>query len=101
LPILSVDSGLIFERTWTGSCVRRNRRWSAASYYAYIPYRDQNDLPTSTAALADLNYAQFFTENIYSSTTASSSEPADAGHRYAIIDQETGAERLRAAIGQR
>ena len=102
MPILSVDSGLIFERDghWFGRTVQQTLE--PRLYYAYIPFRDQNQLPNFDSALADLNYAQFFTENIYSGydrIVNANQLTLALGTR--ILDQETGAEWLRAAIGQR
>ena len=66
LPILSLDTGLIFERDtgWFGRAAQQTLE--PRLFYAYIPFRDQSNLPNFDSALADLNYAQLFTENIYS-----------------------------------
>ena len=65
LPILSLDTGLIFERDtgWFGRAAQQTLE--PRLFYAYIPFRDQSNLPNFDSALADLNYAQLFTENIY------------------------------------
>jgi LPS-assembly protein len=102
MPILSLDTGLIFERDteWFGRSSQQTLE--PRLYYAYIPFRNQNQLPNFDSALADLNYAQFFTENIYSGydRIVNANQLTFAiGTR--VLDQETGAERLRAAIGQR
>jgi LPS-assembly protein len=102
LPILSVDSGLIFERDidWFGRSSQQTLEPRA--YYAYIPYRNQDQLPNFDSALADLNYAQFFTENIYSGyDRIVNANQLTLALATRVLDQETGAERLRAAIGQR
>jgi len=102
MPILSVDSGLIFERDtqWFGRASQQTLEPRA--YYAYIPYRPQNQLPNFDSALADLNYAQFFTENIYSGyDRIVNANQLTLALATRILDAETGAERLRAAIGQR
>jgi LPS-assembly protein len=101
-PMFSLDSGLIFERstTWFGRAAEQTLE--PRLYYAYIPYRDQNDLPNFDSALVDLNYAQLFNENIYSGydrIAEANNVTLALGTR--ILDSETGAERLRAAIGQR
>ncbi|HQR20349.1 MAG TPA: LPS-assembly protein LptD [Burkholderiaceae bacterium] len=102
MPILSVDSGLIFERDiqWFGRASQQTLEPRA--YYAYIPFRNQNQLPNFDSALADLNYAQFFTENIYSGyDRIVNANQLTLALATRVLDQETGAERLRAAIGQR
>ncbi len=102
LPILSLDTGLIFERD-TGWFERAAQQTlEPRLFYAYIPFRDQNNLPNFDSALADLNYAQLFTENIYSgSDRISEANQLTAALTTRILDSETGAERLRASLAQR
>jgi len=93
---------LIFERDvgWFGRASQQTLE--PRLFYAYIPYRNQSNLPNFDSALADLNYAQLFTENIYSgSDRISEANQLTAALTTRILDNETGAERLRAAIGQR
>jgi LPS-assembly protein len=95
MPILSLDTGLIFERDteWFGRSSQQTLE--PRLYYAYIPFRDQNQLPNFDSALADLNYAQFFTENIYSGydrIVNANQLTFAVGTR--VLDEETGAERL-------
>jgi LPS-assembly protein len=102
LPILSLDTGLIFERDtgWFGRAAQQTLE--PRLFYAYIPFRDQSNLPNFDSALADLNYSQLFTENIYSgSDRISEANQLTAALTTRILDSETGAERLRASIGQR
>jgi LPS-assembly protein len=101
-PILSFDSGLIFDRpvTWFG----RNAQQTLEPrlFYTYIPYRAQNDLPNFDSALAELNYSQLFSENIYSGyDRVAEANQLTLALATRILDDETGAERLRAAVGQR
>ena len=102
LPILSLDAGLIFERDvgWFGRAAQQTLE--PRLFYAYIPYRDQSNFPNFDSALADLNYAQLFTENIYSgSDRISEANQLTGALTTRILDNETGAERLRASIAQR
>jgi len=102
LPIASLDTGLIFEREvgWFGRPAQQTLE--PRLFYAYIPYRDQSNLPNFDSALADINYAQLFNENIYSgSDRISEANQLTAALTTRILDNETGAERLRASIGQR
>jgi LPS-assembly protein len=102
LPIASLDSGLIFERDakWFGNDVTQTLE--PRLYYAYAPLRDQNSLPNFDSTLADFNFTQLFTENVF----VGGDRIAEANQYTAalvgrVLDAETGAERLRAAIGQR
>jgi LPS-assembly protein len=72
------------------------------AFYVYIPHRKQNDLPVFDTALDDFNFSQLFAENRY----IGNDRVGDANQltlaltsRY--LDRETGAERLRLAVGQR
>jgi len=101
-PILSLDSGLVFERdtTWFGRAAQQTLE--PRVYYAYIPYKFQDELPNFDSAQLDLNYAQLFTENIYSGyDRIAEANNLTLALSTRILDSETGAERLRAAIGQR
>jgi LPS-assembly protein len=102
LPIASLDSGLVFERDgrWLGEPVTQTLE--PRLYYAYIPYREQNSLPNFDSALADFNFAQLFSENAY----VGGDRIAEANQWTAALvgrwlDPDSGAERMRAAIGQR
>lgn len=102
LPIASIDSGLVFERNarWLGQ--ESVQTLEPRLYYAYVPYRDQSQLPNFDSALADFNFAQLFTENIFVGgdriAEANQTTAALVGR---VIDPATGVERLRAMIGQR
>ncbi len=95
LPILSLDTGLIFERDigWFGRAAQQTLE--PRLFYAYIPFRNQDNLPNFDSALADLNYAQLFTENIYSgSDRISEANQLTAALTTRILDSETGAETI-------
>lgn len=102
LPIASFDSGVILERNieWFGRA--QTQTLEPRLYYLYVPSRDQAKIPVFDSALADFNFAQIFSENRY----GGNDRIGDANQLTAalisrLIDPETGAERIRAAIGQR
>lgn len=102
LPITSVDSGMIFERNtaWFERSVTQTLE--PRLYYAYIPYRDQSNLPNFDSALADFNFAQLFTENVYSGyDRIGDANQLSATLTTRLLDDSTGEEWVRAAIGQR
>jgi len=102
MPIASLDAGLIFERDtdWFGRAAQQTLE--PRLYYAYIPYRDQSRLPNFDSAYADFNFAQLFTENVYSGyDRIGEANQVSATLTSRFIDNETGDERLRAEIGQR
>ena len=102
VPILSVDSGVTFERDmdWFGKPLTQTLE--PRLYYLYVPLRDQSQIPVFDTGIADFNFAQIFGENRYSG----GDRIADANQATAMIssrllDPLTGAEILRAAFGQR
>jgi LPS-assembly protein len=102
LPLASIDSGLVFERDarWFGEASVQTLE--PRLYYAYVPYRDQSNLPVFDTAEADFNFTQLFRENRYSGYDrigeANQLTVALVGR---VLDPTTGVERLRGAIGQR
>jgi LPS-assembly protein len=64
LPLLSLDTGLQFER---GNGKRGQRRITLEPrlMYLYAPYRDQSDLPVFDTAEPDLNWIELFRTNRY------------------------------------
>lgn len=102
LPIFSLDGGLTLERPveWAGRSYLQTLEPRA--YYLYVPRRRQQDIPVFDTALTDFSYAQLFAENRYSG----GDRIGDANHltlalTSRLIDPATGADLVRAAIGQR
>jgi LPS-assembly protein len=103
LPLFSLDSGLVFEREGTiFSGEPSVQTLEPRLYYAYVPFRSQSTLPNFDSALADFNFAQLFTENIYSgSDRIGEAKQLTAALVGRIFDPVNGGERLRVAVGQR
>ena len=103
LPIFSLDTGLVFERE--GSIFggeSTTQTLEPRLYYAYVPYRNQTNLPNFDSALADFNFAQLFTENVYSgSDRIGEANQLTAALVGRIFDPDNGGERVRVAVGQR
>lgn len=102
VPIFSVDSGVTFERPteWFGSALTQTLE--PRLFYVHIPVRDQSQIPVFDSALADFNFAQIFSENRYSG----GDRIGDANQLTAmltsrLIDPQSGAEIIRAGLGQR
>jgi LPS-assembly protein len=101
VPWLSIDSGLVFERPARYFGLDLAQTLEPRLFYVYIPYRDQSGIPLFDTALADLNFAQLFTENRFVGgdrfgdanelTAALTTRFLDAG----------GQEAFRATVGQR
>ena len=102
LPIASIDSGLVFERDarWFGEATVQTLE--PRLFYAYVPYRDQSQLPVFDTAVADFNFGQLFRENLFSGNDRiSQANQLTAALVGRVLDPVNGAERLQAAIGQR
>jgi len=102
LPILSVDSGVAFERDsnmFGGDYVQT---FEPRAYYVYVPYRDQSALPNFDSALADFNFTQIFTENRFSgSDRIGDANQVTVAATSRLLDQKSGAERLKVMMGER
>jgi len=103
LPMLSLDSGLVFEREGRLLLGEPSvQTLEPRLYYAYVPFRDQSGLPNFDSVLADFNFAQLFTENIYSgSDRIGEANQLTAALVGRVFDPVNGGERLRIAVGQR
>ncbi|BBP01997.1 LPS-assembly protein LptD [Sulfuriferula nivalis] len=102
LPIMSVDSGVYFDRdvNWFGGHYQQSLEPRA--YYVYIPYTDQSALPNFDSAVMDLNYSQLFTENQFiGSDRINNANQLTLAMTSRLLDTETGLERIRFAVGQR
>jgi len=102
LSIASLDTGLVFERDarWLGEAVTQTLE--PRLYYAHIPFRAQDALPNFDSALADFNFAQLFSENVFvGGDRIGEADQWTAALVSRWLDPATGAERMRAAIGQR
>ena len=102
LPIATVDSGLIFERNTTLAGRPILQTLEPRLYYVWIPYKDQSQIPLFDTSVADLNYAQIFTENYYLGwDRISNANQLTAAASTRIIVPTTGQEAFRALVGQR
>lgn len=102
LPIVSLDGGLIFERSMTWGDNAFTQTLEPRMYYLYVPYVDQSALPVFDTALAGFNYAQLFAENIFvGSDRIANANQVTAAVTSRLLDTGSGVEVLRAALGQR
>ena len=102
LPILSVDSGLTFERPATFFNQPITQTLEPRLFFLYVPFREQNKLPLFSTAETDFSFAQIFNENLFvGGDRISDARQVTAAVTTRFIENITGIERLRAAIGQR
>ena len=102
VPILSIDSGLVFERPTNYFGRDQTQTLEPRLFYVRSPYRDQSAFPLFDTTVADFNYAMLFTENSF----VGNDRIADLNQLTAavvsrLIEPSTGAESVRVALGQR
>jgi LPS-assembly protein len=102
IPITSLDGGLVFERDWNAFGQNFVQTLEPRAFYVYTPYHNQSAAPVFDSALDDFNFAQLFSVNRY----LGQDRIGDANQlAFAVVSRlveaETGAERVRVAVGQR
>jgi LPS-assembly protein len=101
-PIVSLDSGLVFERDQQVFGTAMTQTLEPRVYYTYIPYRDQTRIPSFESTLQDLSFATLFTENQFSGYDRINDLNAVTwGVSSRLIDSASGVERIGVAVAQR
>lgn len=99
LPIVSVDSGLYFDRDtqWFGTKYRQTLE--PRLFYLYVPEEDQKDIPVFDTGEYSFNYASLFRENRFSGSDRVGDEnKLSLGLTNRWIE-ENGFERQRVSVG--
>lgn len=102
LPIFSVDAGATFERPLALFGRDYVQTLEPRLYYLNVKAKNQDNIPLFDTGLADFNFGQIFSENIYSGQD----RIADANQLTAaltsrLVDPNTGVEYLKGMVGQR
>jgi len=102
LPILSVDSGVAFEREWNLAGGDYIQTLEPRAFYVYIPYRDQALLPNFDSAQADFSFTQMFTENrFFGNDRVGDANQLTMALTSRLLERDNGVERLKVMLGQR
>jgi LPS-assembly protein len=102
IPITSIDTGLVFERDLDVLKTPLTQTLEPRAFYVYIPYRNQTAAPVFDTALDDFNFSQLFSENRYiGNDRVGDANQLTLALTSRFLDRDTGAERLRLAVGQR
>jgi LPS-assembly protein len=102
LPIYSIDSGLVYERETNVLGKAVIQTLEPRFYYVYIPFRQQNQIPLFDTAIADFNYAQIFSENMFSGgDRINDARQVTAAVTSRMLLPSSGQELLRGTFGQR
>lgn len=101
LPIMSVDSGMTFERDATLFGKSALQTLEPRAYYLRVPYRDQSQLPVYDTTLADFSFSSAFQENIFAGfDRIANANQATFALTTRWLDANSGFERLQLSIAQ-
>ncbi len=99
-PILSLDSGVVFERL-TGSHQQRLQTFEPRLLYVYVPYRNQDALPVFDTITPDLNLVQLFRTNRFiGPDRLGDANQLSFGVTSRLVDAASGRQFLSATVGQ-
>ena len=102
IPIMSLDGGLIFERSDSFLGNGYMQTLEPRFYYVRIPYKDQNPLPNFDTAQAPFSFGQMFTENRFlGNDRVGDADMLTLALTSRAIDDDDGTERIRIAVAER
>ncbi len=100
LPIASLDTGLIFDRSASLFGNSYTQTLEPRLYYLYAPYRNQDNLPLFDTQLMSFDYWQLFSPNQYSGADRQMNANNLTGALTTRLLDENGVERFSASFGQ-
>jgi len=102
LPTFSTDVSTTFDRPLSIGDAAIEQTLEPRLSYIYTPYKDQSHLPVFDSGSPNLNFAQLFSDRAFNGhDRIADLNQITAGVTTRFIEQSSGAERLRAAVGQR
>jgi LPS-assembly protein len=101
LPILSLDSGLFFERQTRIADRGMTQTLEPRLFYLSVPYEDQDQLPLFDTGNSDFSFDQLFRDNRFNGADRQGdSNQLTTALTTRLLDETDGRERLRASIGR-
>ena len=102
LPLLSLDSGIAFEREGNLFNNEYVQTLEPRAFYVYVPYKDQTLLPNFDSTQADFNFTQIFTENRFvGSDRIGDANSLTLALTSRLLEPENGMEHLSMMVGER
>lgn len=102
LPIITADSGVVFERPTAFRGQSMLQTLEPRVYYVYIPFRDQSGIPVFDTAEKDINLTSIYSENQFSGwDRINDANQVTLGVSSRLLSTASGAEEVHAAIAQR
>ncbi|MCK0744417.1 LPS-assembly protein LptD [Chromohalobacter nigrandesensis] len=100
-PVLSMDSGLIFERDTTIFGTDWRQTLEPRLYYAYVPERDQSDFPDFDTSERAVSWGQLWSPYRFSGADRLGDvNKLSYGASTRFLEDATGRERLSLSVGQ-
>ncbi len=100
LPILSLDSGMFFERNLQLGGSPMLHTLEPRLFYLYVPYKNQSNIPLFDTAQYDFVFASLFRENRFAGTDRiQDSNQLSVALTSRLVDSSTGQEKLKLNIG--
>jgi len=100
LPILSLDSGLFFERDLPWTSKRLVQTLEPRLFYLYVPDDNQDDIPVFDSAKNDFNSGQLFRDNRFSGADRQGdANQVSVALTSRILDPASGIEKVSGTIG--
>lgn len=98
LPQVSVDAGLIFERTLGDGALQT---LEPRMFYGYVPYRDQDAIPRFDTGEREFSFDSLFTtQRFVGADRVGDTNQFTTALTSRVIDPATGSERLSLSVGQ-
>ncbi|MBL1320708.1 MAG: LPS assembly protein LptD [Methylophaga sp.] len=100
-PVVSLDSGLFFERAMSLGQGSYIQTLEPRAFYLYVPERVQKDIPVFDSSLRTFNMGQLFAYDRFSgSDRLGDANQLSIALTSRIINQQTGHESFRVSLGQ-
>lgn len=101
MPMLDVDSGLIFERSAQIANCSYIQTLEPRAYYLYVPYRNQKNLPVFDSSFIPFDFNQLYRDNRFSGfDRISDANQLTLGLTQRFLSPQTGRERINLTFGQ-
>ncbi|WP_430010173.1 LPS-assembly protein LptD [Methylophaga lonarensis] len=101
LPVLSLDSGLFFERPLSFRNGRYTQTLEPRAFYLYIPERNQDRIPVFDTNLRTFGMASLFSHDRFTGTDrVGDANQLTVGLTSRFINNRTGREGFRMTVGQ-
>ena len=102
VPIASLDASVVLERDMSLFGTPFLQTLEPRAFYLQIPARKQTTIPNFDSAIADLSFAQLFSENRYTGRDRiNDAKQLTIALTSRLIEPTSGNERLRVSIGER